>query len=100
MFRCVKSFSESEKLTISADPRWQDIIAIFMEIEKSAKNIGNLSKEDIVKFTNDYLCAQRIQYSKSHTIRNSNLMLPLEIYRAVFRRLDPDEVLNAMLVSR
>jgi hypothetical protein len=86
---------------VSSDPSWQEIISIFKDIEKTAQKIGDLSKEEITKFTNDYLQAQKIQYSKSHTIRVSTLMLPLDIYRNIFFRLSARQILNnVMRVSR
>jgi hypothetical protein len=100
MFRCVKSFSEKEKLTVTADPNWQAIVEIFTNIERSAQNIGNLSQEEIQKFTDDYLKAQAIQYAQSNTIRDWNPILPLDAYRLIFGHLAAPQVVKAMRINR
>jgi hypothetical protein len=100
MFRCVKTFSEQEKETVTGDPNWQEIVKIFMDIERSATRMGQLSKEEIQRFTDDYLKAQAIQYAKSHTIREWNSMLPLDAYRLIFVHMTAPQIVKAMRINR
>lgn len=86
---------------MTSDPNWQAISTIFKEIDATSKRMGDLSKREIQKFTEDYLRAQAIQNGQSRTIRAwPESTFPLEIFRLVFGRLTAEQVVKAMRVNR